>query len=200
VETEGITRDSGSDFWAANLEKILNLCQGPLFPRTISTHNTQSRQIEVYSPEEAFKQFRSSQFLDCRINAFPRFTKYQEINMQPPTLIMCDLDFMKFRTEQQLLAILYQTVENINKDIDGVPMVLFTGNGYHIYQPIKLPLLEKESIFAQFHNPSPEFLRYAPQRWTNGKNDPSNHPSVNSCLLRVQGSINSKNNKKVEIV
>jgi hypothetical protein len=43
-------------------------------------------------------------------------------------------------------------------------------------------------------------IRYAAQKWTEGKNDPSNHPSVNSCLLRVPGSINSKNNKVVEVV
>jgi hypothetical protein len=79
-------------------------------------------------------------------------------------------------------------------------MILFTGNGYHVYQPIELPVLEQESIFTRFHNPSTEFIRYATQRWTDGKNDPSNHPSVNSCLLRVPGSINSKNNKKVEIL
>jgi hypothetical protein len=79
-------------------------------------------------------------------------------------------------------------------------MVLFTGNGYHVYQPIKLPVLEQESIFSKLHNPSTEFIRYAAQNWTNGKNDPSNHPSVNSCLLRMPRSINSKNNRMVEVV
>jgi len=79
-------------------------------------------------------------------------------------------------------------------------MVLFTGNGYHIYQPIKLPVLEQESIFSSFDSPSTEFIRYAAQKWTDGKNDPSNHPSVNSCLIRVPHSINSKYTKMVEIV
>jgi hypothetical protein len=120
--------------------------------------------------------------------------------MQPPTFVMCDLDLMKFRTEKQLLQALDQTVENIKKDISSIPMILFTGNGYHIYQPIKLPILEQESMFVQFASPSTEFIRYAAQRWTSGKNDPCNHPSVNSCLLRVPGSINSKNNNKVELI
>lgn len=191
---------STSDFWEAILKKMLTICQGFPFPRTISTHRTQGRQVEVYSLKEILTHFQASQFLDCRINAFPKFTKYHDINMQPPTFVMCDLDLMKFRTEKQLLKTLDQTVENIQKDISGVPMILFTGNGYHVYQPIELPVLEQESIFAQFENPSTEFIRYAAQRWTNGKNDPSNHPSVNSCLLRVPGSINSKNNKKVEII
>jgi hypothetical protein len=191
---------STSDFWEATIEKMLNLCQGPSFPRTISTYKTQGRQIVVYGEDEIFKQFESSQFLDCRINAYPRFTKYHNINMQPPTFVMCDLDLMKFRTKKQLLAALDRTVENIQKDINGIPMVLFTGNGYHVYQPIELPVLEQESIFAQYENPSTEFIRYAAQKWTDGKNDPSNHPSVNSCMVRVPGSINSKNSKKVGIV
>jgi hypothetical protein len=191
---------SGSDFWEAALQSMLNLCSGPPFPRTISTYKTEGRQIKVYNVKEMFKQFELSQFLDCRINAFPRFTKYKDINMQPPTFIMCDLDIMKFRTERQLLQALDETIENIGKDIKGVPMVLFTGNGYHVYQPIELPVLEQESIFSKFHNPSTEFIRYSAQKWTNGKNDPSNHPSVNSCLLRVPGSTNSKNNRMVEVV
>jgi hypothetical protein len=79
-------------------------------------------------------------------------------------------------------------------------MVLFTGGGYHVYQPVDMPVLEEESIFRFFDNPSTEFMRYAAQRWTKGKNDACNNPSVRSCLLRVPGSINSKNNKTVEIV
>jgi hypothetical protein len=191
---------STSDFWEATIEKMFSICQGFPFPRTISTYKTQGRQVEVYSKQQILANFQASLFFDCRINAFPKFTKYHDINMQPPTFVMCDLDLIKFRNEKQLLKTLDQTVEHIQKDINGVPMVLFTGNGYHIYQPIKLPVLEQESIFARFDNPSTEFIRYAAQRWTNGRNDPSNHPSVNSCLLRVPGSINSKNNNKVEII
>jgi hypothetical protein len=191
---------STPDFWEARLEKILNLCQGPPFPRTISTYKTQGKQVEVRGIEEVLTHFNASQFVDCRINVYPRFTKYRDINMQPPTFVMCDLDLMKFRTEKLLLRTLDQTIENIQKEINGVPMVLFTGNGYHIYQPINLPVLEQESIFTRFNNPSTEFIRYAAQRWTNGRNDPSNYPSVNSCLLRVPGSVNSKNRRKVEVI
>lgn len=184
-----------------DIEIILGLVEEPVFPRTISTYTTSGRQIEVRSIDEVFNWFKASNFVDCRINAFPIFTNYKGINMQLPNLVMCDLDLMKFRTEKLLLKTLDETVTNIDKDIKGaIPMVLFTGNGYHVYQPIKLPILEQESIFARFQNPSTEFIRYAAQKWTNGKNDPSNHPSVNSCLLRVPGSINSKNNKMVEIV
>lgn len=196
ISTKFSTKAEMSSF----LENILKVCRGPEFPRTISTYKTQGRQIEVSNIDKIIASFSEANLVDCRINAYPRFTSYQDINMQPPTLVMCDLDLVKFRTEKQLLHALDQTVENIKKDINGIPMVLFTGNGYHIYQPIKLPVLEQESIFARFDNPSTEFIRYAAQKWTNGKNDPANHPLVNSCLLRVPGSINSKNLKLVEVV
>ena len=179
---------------------ILGHFEAPIFPRTISTYATGGKQIEVYNIDEMFSRFEKSKFLDCRINAFPAFTNYHAINRQSPNFVMCDLDLMKFRTEKLLLETLNQTSENIAMDIKGIPTILFTGNGYHIYQPIQLPILEEESIFARFENPSTEFIRYAAQKWTNGRNDPSNHPSVNSCLLRLPGSINSKNNKIVELI
>jgi hypothetical protein len=184
----------------ATLEKTLTLCQGPQFPRTISAFKTKGRQVEVSNTDEIIEYFQASDFVDCRINAYPKVTNYDGINLQAPTLIMCDIDFVKFRTERLLLQTLDRTLDNIQKDIDGIPMVLFTGNGYHVYQPIKLPILEEESIFVQFDNPSTEFIRYAAQKWTEGKNDPANHPSVNSCLLRIPGSTNSKNLKMVELV
>jgi hypothetical protein len=183
-----------------DLHTILAHFEEPVFPRTISTKTTAGTQVEAKNIEETYARFKQSNFIDCRINAYPSYTNYNGINRQSPNFVMCDLDLMKFRTEKLLLKTLYKTTENITKDIGGVPTILFTGNGYHVYQPIHVPILENESIFARFQNPSTELIRYAAQRWTNGKNDPSNHPSVNSCLLRVPGSINSKNNKVVEVV
>lgn len=184
----------------SDIKIILEHFEEPIFPRTISTYATRGKQIEVKSIDEILARFEQANFVDCRINAFPNFSNYNGINRQSPNFVMCDLDLMKFRTEKLLLKTLYKTNENIAKDIKGIPTILSTGNGYHVYRPLKLPILESESIFAKFQNPSTEFIRYAAQKWTDGKNDPSNHPSVNSCLLRVPGSINSKNNKVVEVV
>jgi hypothetical protein len=197
ISQEFSTEQEMSSF---SVESVLKICQGPQFPRAISTFKTQGRQIEVSNIAEISDYFRASNLVDCRINAYPKFTNYNGINMQSPTLVMCDLDLVKFRTERQLLQVLDETLENIKQEIDGIPTVIFTGNGFHVYQPIRLPVLEQESIFARFENPSTEFIRYAAQKWTNGKNDPANHPSVNSCMLRVPTSINSKNGKTVEII
>jgi hypothetical protein len=94
------------------------------------------------------------------------------------------------------------THKNITADLgeNAKPTVLFTGNGYHVYQPIKLPILEREELFETFQTPSTQFIRYAAKKWTKGKNDPANHPSVSSCMVRVPNSINSKNGKTVQVV
>lgn len=182
----------------SDIQSILRLFQGSPFPRTVSTYSTGGRQVFVTSIDEMYSLFKQANFVDCRINAYPVAASTLE---QAPNFIMADLDFSKFRTERLLIKALDQTVTGIDKDLPGtVPMVLFTGGGYHIYQPIDMPVLEEESIFRFFDNPSTQFIRYAAQRWTNGKNDACNSPSVKSCLLRVPGSINSKNNKTVELV
>ena len=185
-----------------DIQLTLDHFEEPIFPRIISTKATHGKQIPVNNIEEAYRMFEEASFLDCRINAYPAYANYQGLNRQAPNFVMCDLDIVKFRTEKLLLKTLHKINENIAKDLgEGTePTILFTGNGYHVYQPIRLPLLESESIFASFENPSTEFIRYVAQRWTEGKNDPANHPSVNSCLLRVPGSINSKNNKAVGVV
>ncbi len=46
-----------------------------------------------------------------------------------------------------------------------------------------------------------EFLRFAEKFFTNGKSNPKHLPSIKSCLVRVPGTINSKNdNKMVKII
>jgi hypothetical protein len=177
---------------AIQIDSILRLFDSP-FPRTISTFKTEGRQVSVNTIDEILKLFEESRFVDCRINAYPLLSK-------KPNFVMADLDLIKFKTELMLIKALDQTVTNIRNDLSETkPMVLFTGGGYHVYQPIDMPVLEEESMFSRFDFPSTEFIRYAAQRWTNGKNDPCNKPSVKSCLLRVPGSINSKNLTEVEL-
>ena len=42
--------------------------------------------------------------------------------------------------------------------MDGHPTVLWTGNGYHIYQPMAGPILEETDIFARFNDPKEKIL------------------------------------------
>jgi hypothetical protein len=70
--------------------------------------------------------------------------------------------------------------------------VLWSGNGVHICQPVEAVLLEQESKFAQFDQPSQTFLKFAAQFLSNHKSDTNNNPAFKSCLLRIPGSYNSK--------
>ena len=97
--------------------------------------------------------------------------------------------------------------------IQGQPTVLWTGNGYHIYQPMKGFVIEEIDVFAKFvdpsvqdHNLTTKFMRFAEGFFTNKKSDPQHGPSVNSCLLRIPRSYNSKyvgaldNNREVKVI
>jgi Primase X len=73
------------------------------------------------------------------------------------------------------------------------PTVLWSGNGYHIYQPMKAEFpLEQNETFSKFNQPSIQFLRFAEQYLSNNKSDPSHNPSIKSCMIRIPGSFNSK--------
>jgi hypothetical protein len=45
---------------------------------------------------------------------------------------------------------------------------------------------------SKFSEPSKEFLQFAELYLTYYKSDPSHHPSIKSCLIRVSGSHNFK--------
>ena len=125
-----------------------------------------------------------------------------------PELLFIDLDRNNFKTEKGFELALSTTLKNIKEklgnddgDDNAQPTVLFTGGGYHIYQPVYFPTaLENITEFQKFEKPSQEFLRFAKDNLSNGKADKQNNPSFKSCLLRIPGSINSKYNIKVKIV
>jgi hypothetical protein len=175
------------------LNFILKHFEEPLFPRTISSYATQGGQFEVYSKEEVVRAYEQSDFLDCRINAYPSYTEYKGINRQSPNFIFIDLDKSTFNTERAHRMALTATLKNIKEKLLGAnPTVLWTGNGYHIYQPIDAFILEEENIFSKFDQPSKSFLKFAEQYLSNNKSDPSHNPSFKSCMIRIPSSFNSK--------
>jgi hypothetical protein len=78
-----------------NLDFILEHLNNPLFPRTIMT-KTISYQKEVYNKQEVLSHFRAAKYQDCRINAYPYYTGYKDINLTAPSFIMIDLDLKDF--------------------------------------------------------------------------------------------------------
>ena len=86
-------------------------------------------------------------------------------------------------------------LKNIKEKFNGAqPTVIWSGNGYHIYLPIQAFILELESVFAEFEQPSKKFLRFSEKMLTNNKADPchSNILSFKNCMLRIPGSHNSE--------
>jgi hypothetical protein len=171
---------------------ILKHFPEPIFPRTISTFKSQGKQFEVFSKGEMIKAYEESNLLDCRVNAYPSYTEYKGIQRYPPNFVFADLDLSTFRNLEALVGALQATLRIIRIKINGYPTVLWTGNGYHIYQPIDAVILEEFTEFNEFENPSLKFLRFTENKLTGGKSDPSHNPSFKSCMIRIPGSYNSK--------
>ena len=175
------------------LDFILSHFEEPIFPRTISTSKTQNRQVEVFSRENAFNLFQYSGFVDCKMNAYPSYTEYKGINRQPPSFIFIDLDRSTFKNDSAHKLALNNTLRNIKENLSGAnPTVLWSGNGYHIYQPIEAFILEEYNVFSDFVQPSKMFLKFAEQYLSKNKSDTSHYPSFKSCMARIPGSHNSK--------
>ncbi|MGC1931266.1 MAG: hypothetical protein WA667_20030, partial [Candidatus Nitrosopolaris sp.] len=118
------------------------------------------------------------------------------LNRQVPNFLFIDLDLSRFKSIEALNRALKKTLKFIKEKLgDNIsPTVLWTGNGYHVYLPAMAFILELESIFAEFEEPSRRFIRWTEQFLTNNKADPchSNSLSFRNCMLRVPGSFNSK--------
>jgi hypothetical protein len=66
-------------------------------------------------------------------------------------------------------------------------------------------ILEEEDVFAKFIDPNgkdltSKFMQFAEDILTNKKGDPQHHPTINSCLVRIPGTINTKCGQVVKIM
>jgi hypothetical protein len=189
-----------------------------IFPRTIMTRTT-GGQVVVNSKEKMLQKFREANYIDLRVNAYPYVPVENALYI--PNIIPIDIDINRALKTGEKLArqYLYKTLGNISYYSNNTsnPLVLWTGNGYHIYIALNLPC-PLEQIEEYYHdivattkqsspanglvpvidlqqNPSAiseEFLRYTKTKLTDGKADTKHNPSFKSSLLRVPNSINSK--------
>jgi len=109
---------------------------------------------------------------------------------------MSDLDRKNFKTNKSLQQCLQDTLKNFKDKLHGAnPSILWSGGGYHLLQPLDADIiLEMESVFAKFNEPSRGFMRYAEKKMTDGRAD-SNHSSnvsFGNCMIRIPGSYNAK--------
>ncbi len=194
------------------LEYILShfIHQMQLWPRTISTKTTEGRQVIVYSKEEALARFKQANYMDCRISAYPYWrpsitSDFVGIkNTIAPDFIMIDLDLCNFDLSHKALRhALRHTLRKIKEILQlHSPTVIWSGNGYHIYISINTPVLENIKELSDIEQISTKFIRFAEWYLSNGKSDSAHNTTVslNNCLLRITGSINSKNNAQVKLV
>jgi hypothetical protein len=206
---DGIDKNKNKKEIETGLNFILSHLEQPvILPRTIMTKKL-GYQRKVYTKERALEHFIESDFIDCRINAFPSL---KEGATWKPELLFIDLDLLNFNSEKAFNVALNKTLKNIKEKLDNNnahPTVLWSGNGYHIILPVYCPMeLERIQEFKQFDNPSERFLRFAKDNLSNNKADKSHNPSFRSCLLRIPNSFNVKclakgesfENSKVKII
>jgi hypothetical protein len=187
-----------------------------LWPRTVSTKATEGRQILVNSQEEALVRFKRANFFDCRISAYSpnadenpsAIARFQGIKTATPSniIVMIDLDRCNFKTDRAFELALSRTLNSIKEKLGSEIMstVMWSGRGYHIILPLYSNgiILENIKEFEGVNNISIKFLRYAESYLSLRKSDPqhNNTVSFNNCMLRIPGSINSKNGQMVKII
>lgn len=182
----------GFDFLLSHLDHQISL-----WPRAISTTTTQAKQLVVNSREEAIARFKQANYYDCRISAYPycRSDNCKRNVLLPPDFIMIDLDVCNFDYDDEMLAsVLRQTLSKVKRVLQYKPTVIWSGNGYHIYIPIDVHVvLENIKELSNVDQVSTKFIRFAEHYLSNSKSDPAhnNSVSVNNCMLRIPGSINS---------
>ena len=173
------------------LDFILNHFQEPLFPRKIMTKKL-GYQLELFNKEEILEHFKDSNYEDCRINAYPSFTEYHGINRTPISFLMVVNETKKGKAV--LDRALNKTLQKIRKSIGGNPTVLWTGNGYHIYQPVSGFILEEYETFYELtkyvdKDLTSMFIQFAEEYFTDYAADRLPNPTVKSCLVRIPGSV-----------
>jgi hypothetical protein len=180
------------------------------FPRTVSTKATQGAQILVNDAGDALDKFVEANFTDCRISAYPpqsTLSSYVGINLDvAPSVVMIDLDRETFKSQIAFETALSRTLNNIDHNFSNCrPTVIWSGSGYHIYLVLDAFVLESVDVFNNERfgsTPSQKFLRYAESFLSDGKCDPQHNKTVSlkNCMLRIPGSVNSKNGQEVRIL
>jgi hypothetical protein len=172
-----------------------------LFPRKMSTLASQGKQFIVFDKEQILDDCIKSNFIDCRLNAYPIL---EDGIMQAPNIIFIDLDLpTKYQDNlKELERNLDKTLKIIKQKLNGFePTILWSGNGYHIYIVLDVKPLELiQELRELSDNQSEQFLRYTENIFTNNKKDIHHKPSFKSCLLRIPCTFNSKNGSEVKII
>jgi hypothetical protein len=81
-------------------------------------------QKEAFNLQKVLEYFRASNYEDCRINAYPSFTKYDGINRTPPSFLMIDIDLKDFASTEKLDRSMNRILKKIESKIyTGHPLI-----------------------------------------------------------------------------
>lgn len=191
-----------------SIDFILSHFQSPLeeFPRKMMTFKSNG-QFAVTAKPEISRKCEQSDYKDCRINAYPDAIEKDGILIQPPNFIFIDLDLANFDHNINRLDKVKNSTLRKMAIMSCFPTVLWTGNGYHIYLPLQIPVLDNQQhVFSKENFPnllankgkyshyfvSEVFMQFAKQYFTNGKSDPQHRPKYKTCLIRIPETYNSK--------
>jgi hypothetical protein len=175
------------------------------------------------SINKILNMFKESNYYDCKINCFPYNNNDQQQQQQQSidnnlvdvknktaaSFIIINLDLQYFLYDKKKLEnILNIALNKLSIKFYGEsnPTVIWTGNGYHIYQPLEGTIFENNKVFYDFlpytdmRDLTTEFLRFAEKLFTNGKIDSTNLHSVKSCFITVPGTFNFKNGEQAKII
>lgn len=205
--------------------------QQKLFPRTIKTNNSidavkvDDEPVVQNSVDNIFNIFKGSNYYDCKINCL-----YYTNDSTPPynndaksfknksktataiesSFIMLYLYLNDFSyNKKKLDIILNKTLNKLSAKFygDANPTVLWTGDGYQIYQPLDGIVFENQKTFLDLlqyvdsrSDISTEFLRFAQEFFTNEKVGPKYFSSLKSCFMDVPGTFNFKNGEQIKII
>ncbi len=164
-------------------------------------------QFTVTTKDEILRRCEQSDYRDCRINAYPEIIEKDGMLVQPPNFIFIDLDLENFDYNINRLDKAKNSTVRKMAIMSGFPTVFWTGNGYHIYLSLQIPVLDNQQfVFSKDEFPnlfadkgkyshyyvSEVFMQFTKQYFTSGKSDPQHRPKYKTCLTRIPETYNSK--------
>ena len=173
----------------------------PLFPRKMAVGPIFG--ITVESKEQVLYECIKGNFIDCRINAYYRATDSDfKAGLVAPSIIFTDIDLLSFGGNvKRLEQALQDTLSKIKRIFDVNPVVLHSGNGYHIYLVVNTrPLKYVKELADKCKEPSEQFLKFVPNFLSDQKCDSKQPASFKSYHLRIPNTFNGKNNAQVTLV
>jgi hypothetical protein len=153
-----------------------------LWPRMVSTYSTKGGQKLVNNFAETMAWFKASNFLDCRISAWPKYTNdYINRTGIAPTVLLVDIDRENFETTELFELAAAKTCTNFKEILGSQPTQLWTGNGYHYIQPQSVPVLEHIEDFQKFDQPSRRFMQFEERLLTDNKTIGAQYHFITAC-------------------